>query len=377
MTDGAQTFDLTDLGEIPDYMLRTKPTGASVPETLATIANDNEASAAITTTSAPEARAPGATPAPGKTRDASHSTKDRIAPITLNDFLALDIPPRGYLLKPILPEQGLAMLVAQRGVGKTHVALGIAYAAASGGSFLRYTAERPRKVLVLDGEMPAALMQSRMAAIVAGSAVHPPAPDYFRLVTPDALPKGATMPNLGDPEGQAVVEQMLDGVELLVIDNLSSLVRGLRENEADDWQGMLDFLLRLRRRGVTVLLVHHANKNGTQRGTSRREDILDTVIALKRPADYQPAHGARFEVHIEKGRALYGTDAAAFEASLKTVDGRAVWTHADVEEVTLERVIALHQQGLSMRDIGDELDVGKSTVQRMLAKAKTEGLLSD
>lgn len=51
---------------------------------------------------------------------------------------------------------------------------------------------------------------------------------------------------------------------------------------------MQNWLLRLRRRGVAVLLVHHADVNGRQRGTSRREDALDTVIALGRPADYSP-----------------------------------------------------------------------------------------
>ena len=33
----------------------------------------------------------------------------------------------------------------------------------------------------------------------------------------------------------------------------------------------------------TVLFVHHSGKGGQQRGTSRREDVLDTVIALRYP----------------------------------------------------------------------------------------------
>src|SRR5215470_9289787 len=75
--------------------------------------------------------------------------------VDLGAFLAEPIPPRESLLSPILLEQSLAMIHAWRGVGKTHVALGIAYAVASGGSFLGWKAERPRKVLYLDGEMPA------------------------------------------------------------------------------------------------------------------------------------------------------------------------------------------------------------------------------
>jgi putative DNA primase/helicase len=37
-----------------------------------------------------------------------------------------------------------------------------------------------------------------------------------------------------------------------------------------------------------LLIVHHTGKGGEQRGTSRREDVLDTSISLRRPADYAP-----------------------------------------------------------------------------------------
>ena len=44
--------------------------------------------------------------------------------------------------------------------------------------------------------------------------------------------------------------------------------------------------LSLRRRGISVLLDHHAGRNGEQRGTSKREDVLDTMLTLRHPADY-------------------------------------------------------------------------------------------
>src|SRR5215468_5734601 len=67
---------------------------------------------------------------------------------------------------------------------------------------------------------------------------------------------------------------------------------------------------------------YHAGTNGRQRGTSRREDALDTVIALRRPEDYSPEQGARFEVHFEKLRnRVDGNGAVAFEARIETADG--------------------------------------------------------
>ncbi len=43
--------------------------------------------------------------------------------VTIGAFLAMEIPPRGMVLAPIIPDQGLVMLYAMRGVGKTHVVI--------------------------------------------------------------------------------------------------------------------------------------------------------------------------------------------------------------------------------------------------------------
>ena len=87
----------------------------------------------------------------------------RLRPLTAADLLALDLPPRSLVLDPWLPTQGLAMIHLARGVGKTHLALGIACAVATGGGLLGWAAPEPRRVIYLDGEMPAATMQRRMA----------------------------------------------------------------------------------------------------------------------------------------------------------------------------------------------------------------------
>ncbi len=49
---------------------------------------------------------------------------------------------------------------------------------------------------------------------------------------------------------------------------------------------MQNLVLAPRRKSVSVLLVQHAGRSGNARGTSRHEDVLDTVISLKRPDDY-------------------------------------------------------------------------------------------
>ena len=121
-----------------------------------------------------------------------------------------------------------------------------------------------------------------------------------------------------------------------------------------------------------MIIVHHAGKGGDQRGTSRREDVIDTSICLQHPSDYDPTQGARFEVHIVKGRGLHGAPARAFEARLEIRGDQAVWTVNPVEDVETARVKALLAEGMSVRDIAEETGIHRSTVHRLKKKLRRD-----
>ncbi len=292
--------------------------------------------------------------------------------VELGGVLAQSIPPRASMLTPIMAEQSLTLLHSWRGIGKTHVALGIGYAVASGGAFLRWYADRPRKVLYIDGEMPAASLQERLARIVA--AADQDAPEgFFRVVTPD-LQTGA-MPDLSTAEGQARIDALLEpDTALIIIDNLSALARSGAENEAESWLPVIAWALKHRAQGRSILFIHHSGKSGAQRGTSKREDLLDTVLTLKHPPDYSPADGAHFEVKFEKARGLAGDDVAPFEARLSAdAHGRQVWTVRLLEDSRLDRMLDLKADGLSLAEIASEFGCNKSTVSRALKKGRRDG----
>jgi len=296
----------------------------------------------------------------------------RLRPLTLAEFLSKQIRPREMLLAPIIPEKGLVMLYASRGTGKTHAALGIAYALAAGTKFLKWEAPKPRRVLLIDGEMPAAALQERIAHLVAGTKGVEAAPDMLRILAGDLIEEGG-IGNLASPEVQAELAPALEGVDLLILDNLSSLTAVIRDNDAESWGPIQDWLLRLRRRGVSVLIVHHAGKGGQQRGTSRREDVLDTSISLRRPSDYDPSEGARFEVHLDKARGVFGDDAKPFEAKLEVRGGEAIWTTREIEDLHLSRVKAMLDDEMTIRDIADELGISRSAVHRLKKKIEAGG----
>lgn len=293
--------------------------------------------------------------------------------VSLADFLAREFPPRQNLLAPWLPEQGLCMVYAPRGVGKTYFALSVAYAVAAGGRFLNWYAPEPQGVLYLDGEMPATVMQERLAAIVRGADQEPAAP--FELVTPDLQERG--IPRLDCAAGQAAIEEVMSPeTKLIICDNLSTLTSGA-ENDGDDWLPVQSWALSQRAQGRSVLMVHHAGKGGQQRGTSRREDVLDTVLALKHPPGYTPDQGASFEIHFEKGRGIYGDNTLPIEATLtESTEGALTWASRTLEASTLDKVVKLTREGLNQPEIADALGINKSTVSRHLKKARSMGLLS-
>jgi AAA domain len=152
--------------------------------------------------------------------------------LTIVELFQLDVKPREMFLHPFLPVQGLSMLYSQRGVGKTYIGLGIAVAVASGESFLCGVAPQARRVLYVDGEMPVATLRERLASIVSGSKTELQ-PENLRIITPDIQSRG--LPDLSTVSGQNEIEAHLDGVRLIILDNLSSLVRTGKENEGEGW----------------------------------------------------------------------------------------------------------------------------------------------
>ncbi len=294
--------------------------------------------------------------------------------IDLHKFIETELPTREPILSPWLLNQSLAMIHSWRGTGKTHVALGIAYAVASGGSFLGWDADEPKKVLFLDGEMPGAALQERLGAIIASNEKEA-AKGMLRIATPDI--QELCMPDLSTENGQGAVDKYIeDDTALIIVDNLSSLCRSGKENEADSWLSIATWALRQRASGRSVLFIHHSGKDLKQRGTSRREDILDVVICLRRPADYSPTDGACFEVHFEKARHLYGESMNPIEAKLTTDEiGLQSWLVRTVEDSTFERVVKLAKEGLTQKEIAEELGIHKSNVSRHFRKAKGQGLI--
>lgn len=305
-----------------------------------------------------------------ETKDIQPATQVRA--VGISEFLKMDIPARENLLNPWLPTQGICMIYGERGIGKTHVAIGISLAVASAEKILNWESKESNGVLYLDGEMPAVVLQNLFAESITNLDKEPIAP--IKVITPDL--QTLWMPNLSTTKGQEGIEPYLEDISLIIVDNISTLCAGGRENDAESWIPIQEWALKMRSKGKSVLFIHHSGKGGLQRGTSKREDVLDTVIKLKHPNNYKPEEGACFEVHFEKSRGIYGDDVKPFEAKLMTdQNGKQVWTMKNLEESLTEKVANLLNDGVEQKEIPETLGVSKGTVSKHKKKAENQGLL--
>jgi putative DNA primase/helicase len=305
-------------------------------------------------------------------KEQNASPAREISIVSIHDFLAMDIPQREVVLSPWLPAQGLCMVYGYRGSGKTYILLGVAVAISSGGAFLRWRAVNPRRVVYIDGEMPAKVMQERLSSVIM-SADKEPLPGHLQIITSDFQKNG--LPDLSTPEGQSIMDSYFEKGDVVILDNISTLCRTGKENTGDDWGPVQSWGLSLRRKGISVIFVHHEGKNGLQRGTSKREDVLDTVIRLKRPGDYSPHEGLRVEIHYEKNRGIYGEDVKPFEVKLMADVEHLDWQIKDLEESLTERVAGLLNENIPQNELAEMLQISKGTVSKHKKRAHDQGLL--
>lgn len=242
---------------------------------------------------------------------------DSLVAYTLSELRSVTFPPRRALLgcgkDGILREGDISMIYAPRGMGKSLFGAALAIAVSSGGTLLKWQAPEPRRVLLIDGEMPSEMIRERL--VMLADAMEVRECPLLTVVARDWQKE--FLPRLDTPEGRALIEPLItDEVALVLLDNASTLFDPESEKDASAWQPAQDLLLSLRRRGKASALIHHANRLGGARGHSRREDIMDVILKLSRPEDYTQEQGARFRVEFDKARGFYGDSAAPFVARL-------------------------------------------------------------
>jgi predicted ATP-dependent serine protease len=186
------------------------------------------------------------------------------------EFDDLIIAERPVLLGNFFKAGDTGYIYGKRGLGKSWLALLIARALAEGGKCGPYRASRACRVLYVDGEMSADDLRSRNHALREEKS------GLMFLSHQIVFDRTQKTLCLSEPAQQAELTAICEReqIQVLILDNIACLFRGIEENSADDWRDQIEhWLLDLRRRGIAVVIVAHAGRNtATMRGTSKRED---------------------------------------------------------------------------------------------------------
>ena len=285
---------------------------------------------------------------------------------SMREILERDLPPRRFLLDPLMPEQSIILVAAGAGTGKTFFAMEIAFAVATGNTFLDWAVPEPAGVLYVDGELPLILLQERLQLL---EKARQNIADNFKILTRDDQVKG--IPCLSTREGQEFIEQALQpNTKLIVLDNISTLIRSGLENESRSWQPVQDWTLEMRLRGYSILFVHHTGKSGDQRGTSSRIDTPDG--ALKLTALEVSADEKVTSMMLSYIKPLRHAPKSKKTEPRKLLMMDCDWSWEEAELSNRERIRELYEAGWRQKDIANELGISASAVCQVVKKLQAE-----
>ena len=302
--------------------------------------------------------------------------EDIILPI--KEFRSLNLPARRTFLDPWLKEDSISLISGWRGVGKTWFSWGIADAVTKGNPFGPWKCENAAPVLILDGEMPPADLQERIDAL----SLTDERPHMLQLYSDGlANQEGISRARLGHETWREKMTSILltRHIKLWIVDNLASLAGGLDENKKQDWDSINAWLLDLRFKGIATLLLHHVGKEGTQRGTSAREDNLDCSVILKAPSDYSQEDGCRFVVSFTKARVSQAGQPLITDTEFTLQEdeaGKYSWTWRNVKKERKKEILKMLDEGMEYDAIKEALGCAKSYITKVKQEAIKAGQMA-
>ena len=198
--------------------------------------------------------------------------------LLLSAWLKLDIPPRDFLLGELLSTTSRWIVYGETGIGKTLWALDLAAAIAAGEGFLHWDGSgKRRRVMYLDGELPAETFKERLQIIAQRYGHDLELYAYNRDVLSDG-----EMPPLNTPAGEKWLWREIDGVkpDVIVSDSIMCLLEGSMSEE-DSWAPIKAMICKISGRRIAQIWLHHTGHDTSKGfGTKTREWEMDTVVSL-------------------------------------------------------------------------------------------------
>ena len=298
--------------------------------------------------------------------------------IDSEEFLKLEFPARKIIIDPWLKEGSVGMIAGQMGSGKTFLDISIANGVTTETSVGNWIVKNPIPCVYVDGELEYREMQDRLRNLRIGNMKR-----KLTLIS-DSFNVSTNRPrinNLLDPNQRATLFKICEKSKdkdlgiLLILDNISVLCPGIDENKKSDWDPINVWFLDLKKSGVNSLYLHHTGKSGDQRGTSGREDNIDTSILLSIPKDYKTEDGCRFNLHFKKKRVegQYLHLIRDEEWKLNTKENPHEWMISTSTKKSSDEIFLLLAQGMGVTKIAKSLKISHSYVSKIKNKLTAHG----
>lgn len=212
-----------------------------------------------------------------------------IAAFTPDEYVKLKSGPTAWLLKPILPLGGAALMYGTAKAGKSCLAMQIALAVATGASWLNLPpVEEARPVLYAQFDNPRSTWQERTENLRRMQII-PEGLGTLHLLDRESAPYPF---NILDPTHAEAFRQLVRTIDpaLVVVDTLREAYRGDEDKSSMMQQVLSTFTLVCR--PAALLYVHHGKKLPSDtdqehslmdggRGSSYIPGAVDTVLSLR------------------------------------------------------------------------------------------------
>lgn len=306
---------------------------------------------------------------------------DTLEWVGLGELFRRQWPVREFAISPWLYTGESALIWADTGVGKTWLTLSLAVAMAGGGKVWDYEAPKPRRVMIIDGEMNLQEFTERARDLALGGKVRDLDVEALERNISICARQGqgpsARFYDVTDPDDQRRIMQRVNRfkADVVIVDNLTTCADTMDdENSATDFKQVMSFLMKLKAAGKTAILVHHSNKQGDNyRGSSAMAATFEVIIGLKKPPVARE-DVASFSLTWPKMRKRGAEGIRRARVWTLEANGWAVQEDEDSLDVRVKAAV-LSLKFCSGAEVAEALGVSRSTISRVLDRLDVNGEL--
>lgn len=244
--------------------------------------------------------------------------RERFQRFGMAEWLRRAVPAKDYLQGHWLHTTARVLLTADTGVGKSTLALELAFYTSLGLPFLHWPAGRACRVVYLDSEMGVEEVKARLIELEKRTG------QASENLTVLSLEDFSDAPPLDTEAGHVWLTAILDaiGAELVIIDNLMTVVSGSLKDD-DTWKAVVPLAKQLSARRIGQLWVHHTGWDASRAYGSRTiQWQMSACLHLDRIAD---GDALSFKMSFPKARGKRSDTIAEYAETTITFNGRE-WT---------------------------------------------------